>query len=98
MIIRTVRMTFKPGKEEEFLQIFNGAKDQIRHFEGCHHLELWRDVDAPNIYTTYSHWENPAALEHYRHSELFKSTWAQTKQLFLEKAVAFSSEMVIKVS
>ncbi len=93
MIIRVVRMTFEPGKVEEFLVIFNGARDRIRHFEGCLHLDLWQDVDAPNVYTTCSHWQSAADLENYRQSTLFKTTWAQTKVLFAEKAVAFSNKI-----
>lgn len=90
MLIRIVRMTFQEEKVGDFLTIFNNSKRKIRAFPGCRHLELLRDLDQPNIYLTYSHWDGPEALEAYRQSELFKSTWAVTKVLFGEKAVAFS--------
>ncbi len=39
---------------------------------------------------TYSHWESEAALETYRHSELFAEVWAATKVLFNAKPEAWS--------
>lgn len=93
MIVRIVRMTFAPEKTEAFLEIFNGSKGKIRSFPGCHHLELWQDASAPGVFTTYSHWENEQALENYRRSELFKTTWAKTKVLFAAKPVAWSNRV-----
>lgn len=91
MLIRIVRMTFRPEKVDEFLEIFAQSKQQIRAMPGCRHLELLRDYDAPNIFITHSHWDNDTALNHYRDSELFSATWAKTKVLFAEKPFAFSS-------
>ncbi len=97
MLIRIVRMTFQVEKVADFLAIFENSKEKIRHFEGCHHLELLRDVEHPHIFSTYSHWENEQALESYRQSELFRKTWAATKLLFAEKPTAFSHRIFIKV-
>jgi len=83
-------MTFEPEKVPAFLALFEQAKPKISRFEGCHHLALWQDAQAPNVYCTYSHWQNLAALENYRHSPLFKEVWAQTKALFAAKPQAFS--------
>lgn len=94
MIIRIVKMTFAPGNEVEFLKIFFESKNKIRSFKGCNHLELLKDTNAGNIYFTYSIWDDEKALDHYRFSELFKSTWAKTKPLFLKKAEAWSLESV----
>ena len=91
MLIRIVRMTFQPEKIEDFLTVFYSTKDKIRGFEGCRHLELWQDPEQPNIFMTHSHWDGPEALERYRHSELFKGTWAKTKPLFADKPLAFSA-------
>lgn len=91
MLIRIVRMTFKPEEVDHFLEVFNASRDKIRAFEGCHHLELWQDDDQPHVFMTHSHWESPQALDQYRHSALFKSTWAKTKPLFAEKPMAFSA-------
>jgi quinol monooxygenase YgiN len=92
MIIRIVRMTFAPEKREDFLNIFNANKSDIRSFPGCTHLELHRDVDQQNIFATYSYWENKEDLENYRQSDLFKNVWSETKALFSEKPEAFSHE------
>jgi heme-degrading monooxygenase HmoA len=92
MLIRIVRMTFQEDKIEDFLEIFNRSKHLIRSFEGCQHLELLRDKNAQNMMLTYSYWLSEEHLNAYRNSELFKTTWAATKALFLDKPVAFSSE------
>ncbi|TAH22205.1 MAG: antibiotic biosynthesis monooxygenase [Cytophagales bacterium] len=93
MLIRIVRMTFQDEKVADFLRIFESSKDKIRHFEGCSHLELLRDLDYPHVFSTYSHWENEQALEKYRQSELFRNTWAATKILFADKPLAFSHQV-----
>jgi quinol monooxygenase YgiN len=97
MLIRIVRMTFDPDKVEDFLEIFHRSKDKIRAFAGCQHLELLRDLHHPHVFTTYSKWTGPDALEAYRQSELFQTTWAATKALFAAKPVAFSSELAVAV-
>lgn len=94
MLKRLVKLTLQEDKVEAFLQIFEETKQQIRHFPGCQHLELWR---TGSTLFTYSIWEDEAALNHYRDSALFKTTWARTKVLFAEKAQAWSLEMVDKV-
>jgi quinol monooxygenase YgiN len=90
MITRIVKMTFKENSTDEFLQIFSSSKDKIRAFPGCLSLELLQDVKYPRVFMTHSTWESQAALEAYRHSELFKTTWAKTKVLFAVKAEAHS--------
>jgi heme-degrading monooxygenase HmoA len=57
-------------------------------------MELLRNIAAPNVLFTLSMWENELALDTYRQSELFKDTWAKTKVLFLEKAEAWSTEVL----
>lgn len=94
MIIRIVRMTFRPENVNDFLAVFDASKHQIRAMEGCQHLELLRDADTPHVFMTYSFWTDAAALERYRQSALFRQTWAKTKILFADKPLAFSSERV----
>ncbi|GAB3705024.1 hypothetical protein GCM10027592_37000 [Spirosoma flavus] len=98
MLVRIVRMTFQPDKLADFHVIFNQSKRQIRAFPGNRHLELLRDPDHPNVRMTYSLWESADALEAYRRSELFRTTWAATKILFAERAVAFSGEKLEDVT
>jgi hypothetical protein len=90
MIKRIVRMTFQKEHISDFKQVFEESKKLIRAFEGCHHLELWQQTDQANVFFTYSMWESEDHLNQYRHSELFKTTWAKTKILFADKPAAWS--------
>lgn len=96
MIIRIVKMHFREEELDAFLNIFEASKSQIRHYPGCTHLQLLR-ADLPGVLFTYSHWESKDALEHYRNSELFKTTWAKTKRLFRHRAEAWSLESLVEV-
>lgn len=97
MLIRIVRMTFKPEEVSSFLENFEANKSFIRNFPGCQHLELWQDENQKNIFMTYSHWESEESLDQYRDSELFKTVWSFTKALFSEKPKAFSSKKLQEV-
>ena len=97
MLIRIVRMTFKPEKVSAFLENFEANKSFIRNFPGCQHLELWQDETEKNIFMTYSHWESEKSLDQYRDSELFKSVWRFTKALFSENPQAYSSKKLQEV-
>lgn len=90
MLVRIVRLTFREEEIPTFLQIFEDSKELIRGFEGCNELNLLQQKDKPNVFSTLSIWENEEVLENYRHSELFKSTWAKTKVLFDAKPEAWS--------
>ena len=90
MLIRIVRLTFEPAWVDDFVAVFERTSPEIRATAGCHHLELWRDADFPHVFTTYSHWENEDALDRYRSSELFRSTWGQVKPHFTAPPEAHS--------
>lgn len=92
MIKRIVKLTFRSDETENFIEIFNQSKEKIRAREGCRYLELLRDKRNPNIFFTYSFWDSEDYLNQYRHSELFKTTWAKTKALFAAKPQAWSTE------
>ncbi len=98
MIIRVVRMTFQQDRIDDFLMLFNEYKEAIRNQPGCTHLELWKDINQPNSYSTYSNWETEEDLNNYRHSETFGKVWPATKALFSDKTVAYSHEQVVKLS
>lgn len=98
MLIRIVRMTFQEDKLADFHAIFDRSKQRIRTFPGNQQLDLLRDPNQPNVRITYSLWESADALDAYRQSELFRTTWAATKLLFAERAVAFSAEKLETVS
>ena len=91
MIKRIVKMTFREDAVETFVSVvFEQSKRHIRAFPGCLHMELLRSAKQPNVLFTLSHWENEAALETYRASELFEGTWAKTKALFDGKPEAWT--------
>ena len=97
MLIRTVRMTFRPDRVDDFLrEVFEPSAPQIRAFAGCRYLELWQDTRFPNILSTFSHWDDEPALERYRASELFRTTWARTTPLFAAPASAHSHVVLVE--
>lgn len=97
MIKRIVKLTFEPAKIPTFLANFEAVKDQIRAFDGCSHLELWRAEQPSNVFFTYSYWASEAHLNAYRHSELFRTTWAKTKILFADKPEAWSVQVTAQL-
>ena len=95
MLKRIVKLTFREDFTHTFLQeVFEPSKDAIRAFPGCYSMELLRDMRHSHVLFTLSIWENAEALETYRRSELFQTTWAKTKMLFAEKAAAWSLEVL----
>lgn len=90
MIKRLVKLSFQEDKIEEFIEIFEHSKDRIRARKGCQHVELLQVKHSKNIFFTLSIWTDEAALDAYRASELFASTWAKTKILFNDKPEAWS--------
>ncbi|GGH77271.1 MAG: antibiotic biosynthesis monooxygenase [Bacteroidetes bacterium] len=97
MIVRVVKMHFRAEEIDNFRALFESRKEFIRGFEGCEYLELWQDVNTPEIFFTYSHWTHEDRLENYRKSELFKDVWSKTKALFAEKPQAWSVEPQVKM-
>ncbi len=94
MLVRIVKMTFDPEKIMDFQAFFEEKKTLIRSFEGNKLLELYQDKAAPEIFFTYSYWENEEALENYRHSEVFKNIWSETKKMFAGKPEAWSVDKI----
>lgn len=90
MLIRIVKLTFKPENIPSFERIFENSKSKIMAFEGCELVELYQDVHNPCVFFTYSFWEKESDLEKYRSSDFFKQVWSNTKKLFSEKAEAWS--------
>ena len=97
MLVRIVKMSFDPSKITLFLANFENVKNNIRTFEGCQFLELYQDQNQPNIFFTYSYWEDEKALNAYRNSELFKKVWSETKILFNNKPQAWSVNKIVSL-
>lgn len=88
-------MTFREDAVDTFVsEVFENSKDKIRAFPGCRHMELLRQTGESNVLFTLSYWDDEAALNNYRNSELFADTWRKTKALFAAKAEAWSTEVV----
>lgn len=98
MLVRIVKMSFIEIKVEEFLNIFETMKFNIRGFEGCQLLELYKDKSDHTVFFTYSYWNTESDLEAYRQSELFKTVWNQTKVLFNKKPEAWSVDKVTSLN
>ena len=90
MLIRIVKLTFKPENIAKFEQVFKETKQYIQDFEGCVSLELLQDETNPNIFFTYSQWESEEHLNNYRNSDFFTNVWSNTKELFDAKPEAWS--------
>lgn len=97
MIIRLVTMTFDPERIQEFLDVFDLYKSEIRAAEGCLELKLIQDISTPNKISTLSKWEMEENLETYRKSVLFNTVWPLTKQLFIAKPQAVSYAIIHEV-
>ena len=95
MLVRIVKLTFKKENIASFERIFEETNKQIRNFEGCEFLELYQDLNKPELFFTYSYWKNEACLEKYRESDFFKTVWKRTKVLFDAKPEVWS---VAKIS
>jgi len=94
MITRIVRMTFFPGKSDEFMSIFKNNHQTIKASQGCIDLKLVRGIEDENTFFTISIWDSESSLDNYRNSGFFKHTWSITRKLFSEKAKAWSTKEV----
>ena len=98
MFVRIVKMSFHQRHIDEFLSMFEEKKTFIRASEGCTLLELYQDKNNSEIFFTYSYWEKEQDLENYRNSALFKNVWAQTKQYFNDKPLAWSVDKKLSLT
>lgn len=97
MLVRIVKMSFDRTHINTFLKNFDLVKSDIRNFEGCRYLELYRDQNNNHVFFTYSYWDDSSYLEKYRASELFKSVWHKTKPLFNDKPQAWSVDKIVSL-
>jgi quinol monooxygenase YgiN len=94
MIKRIVKMSFMPGRIEEFKQIYFSSQSKIAASEGCIGVDLLQDKEDPGIFFTFSLWENETQLNAYRESELFISVWNAVKILFNARPEAWTTHQV----
>ncbi|MBR9860368.1 antibiotic biosynthesis monooxygenase [bacterium] len=90
MILRVVKMTFRPEEVEGFLEYLDTIKHKIESRPGLVNLRIYRDTNNKNVVFTLSTWLDSEHLNLYRKSELFAEVWPKTKALFSDKAEAWS--------
>lgn len=90
MLIRLVRMRFRPDQAEEFLRLYAANRMTIAGQPGCLSVRLVREIDDPAAFATWSTWHDADALETYRTGAFFRGFWPQVKALFRAPAEAAS--------
>lgn len=90
MIVRIVKMVFKPDAVEPFKLFFDQIKTKVASYRGCQHMILMQGKQDKHILFTYSIWDDEDALNRYRDSETFTHIWTETKKGFAEKAEAWT--------
>jgi heme-degrading monooxygenase HmoA len=97
MFIRIVKMSFHKENIQAFLENFELMKEKIRNVPGNRFLELYQDKNNPEVFFTYSFWEEESDLENYRNSKLFYDVWQFTKKLFNDKPEAWSVDKLVSL-
>lgn len=97
MVTRIVKMTFRSESCDEFLEVFEKYKQQIRDAKGCTYLVLLRDHDERYVFFTYSKWENEKHLDDYRYSATFAEVWPLVKVMFAAPAEAWTVDNVVEL-
>lgn len=90
MIVRLVRMTFRPSEIATFQRSFEAWRHRIIAFPGCQRLDLLHSEADPCVFFTHSEWADASDLQAYRDSELFNQVWPEVKLLFATPALAWS--------
>jgi len=93
MLTRIVKLTLDANKLSDFLNHFDTVKEEINSFPGCLGVQLLLDKKHRGIVLTHSKWENEAALNQYRDSELFGEIWPTVKKWFSDRPQAWSTEL-----
>ena len=90
MITRIVKLEFYEEHLDDFLRYFDSISHVVNEFPGCSGMKLYQDIEQPTIVMTYSHWEKPEDLEHYRSSEAFGKIWPTIKPWFSRSPEAWT--------
>mgnify|MGYP001566648851 CR=1 FL=1 len=93
MILRLVKMRFKPEETSSFLSYFETIKEDITSMPGILKLKMYQDTEDQNVVFTHSLWLNEQSLAAYRNSETFREIWPQTKAKFASKPLAWSLKL-----
>jgi heme-degrading monooxygenase HmoA len=90
-------MSFKSEHCDDFIALFDHYKSHIRSAQGCTYLSMWRCKDEPNVFFTYSHWNQSEDLEAYRTSAIFAEVWPLTKRMFDAAPAAWTNEVLFEL-
>lgn len=71
MILNTSRITLRPEKRNEFLQIVGTLVKPIKDTKGCLSFHCYVDSDDENLSMLIGEWETESDLNSYLHSEDF---------------------------
>lgn len=94
MLIRLVRMQFRPQDVATFLALYEHVEPIIAAQPGCRSVQLVRQIDDPAAFATWSVWDDQIALDAYRRSDFFRGFWPEVRALFRAPAEAVSFEQV----
>lgn len=97
MITRIVKLTMQKDKIDTFTSYFDTVCNTIRNQPGCHKLQVWQDINQPNIFFTYSIWDGEQDLNNYRDSAFFGVFWKTVKPWFDAKAEVWSFNKLLDI-
>ena len=65
MIVRMIHYRVKPGKLDEYLNLFAGVEERVSNLEGLSFFKLFKDREDPNTMFLIQILDNEEALEKY---------------------------------
>lgn len=98
MIKRLVKLTIDTNHVDSFMKLYEIANTQIIKQNGCSYLSINKVAGTVNEYFTFSIWASHQDLDHYKKTELFKTTWKAMKVYFIAPAQAWSLELIEEIT
>ena len=95
MVIRIVKLTMQEANADLFKKYFDTVHDIIRNQPGCQQLQAWQEIHQPNIFFTYSIWNEEQDLNNYRDSAFFLQFWKTVKPWFDAKAEVWTFDKIV---
>jgi quinol monooxygenase YgiN len=91
MLLRIVKMEFRPSQVKAFDDLFVRVHSRIETMPGCRKVLLLHGAESECVRTTLSWWDDASHLEAYRKSPFFGEVWPKTKAMLNAPAIAWSS-------
>jgi quinol monooxygenase YgiN len=67
------RWVVRPGQEDAFVEAWTDLARSAGSLRGAHPPTLLRDRDQPNVFLTFGAFDDDAAVEAFRTSDLFRA-------------------------